>query len=126
MDLTRVPLSYCTVLVDPNLEVILMLCSIQDPAINIAELKDIHSEINLTVPDPILLPNLHDGLEAVRIHLNGTASPGRLQGESEILPLLLFLQQNAKKRKLEDGGEEDLGECLNSHLRCGASSRLWI
>lgn len=24
-----------------------------------------------------------------------------------------FLQQNAKKRKLEDGGEEDLGGCRN-------------
>lgn len=43
------------------------MCFIQDPAINIAELKDIHSEINLTVPDPILLSNLHDGLEAVRL-----------------------------------------------------------
>uniref|UniRef100_A0A4W6GAY9 Proteasome activator complex subunit 3 n=1 Tax=Lates calcarifer TaxID=8187 RepID=A0A4W6GAY9_LATCA len=41
---------------------------------------EIHSEINLTVPDPILLSNLHDGLEA----------------------------QNAKKRKLEDGGAEDM------------------
>ena len=37
----------------------------QDPSINISELKEIHSEINLTVPDPIVLPNLHDGLEAV-------------------------------------------------------------
>uniref|UniRef100_A0A3Q3XFX1 Proteasome activator complex subunit 3 n=1 Tax=Mola mola TaxID=94237 RepID=A0A3Q3XFX1_MOLML len=48
---------------------------LKDPSINITELKEIHSEINLTVPDPILLSNLHDGLEA----------------------------QNAKKRKLEDG-----------------------
>lgn len=38
----------------------------QDPSINITELKDIHSEINLTVPDPILVPHLHDGLETVR------------------------------------------------------------
>ncbi|XP_029687760.1 proteasome activator complex subunit 3 isoform X2 [Takifugu rubripes] len=52
---------------------------LKDPAINITELKDIHSEINLTVPDPILVPHLHDGLET-----------------------------NAKKRKLEDGGEEDM------------------
>ncbi|KAM9426696.1 proteasome activator complex subunit 3 isoform 2-T2 [Pholidichthys leucotaenia] len=52
---------------------------LKDPIINITELKEIHSEINLTVPDPIILPNLHDGLEA-----------------------------NAKKRKLEDGGAEDL------------------
>ncbi|TWW82171.1 proteasome activator complex subunit 3 isoform X2 [Takifugu flavidus] len=52
---------------------------LKDPAINITELKDIHSEINLTVPDPILVPHLHDGLET-----------------------------NAKKRKLEDGGGEDM------------------
>ncbi|XP_020500624.1 proteasome activator complex subunit 3 [Labrus bergylta] len=51
---------------------------LKDPIINISDLKEIHSDINLTVPDPILLPNLHDGLEA----------------------------QNAKKRKLEDGGED--------------------
>ncbi|XP_029563006.1 proteasome activator complex subunit 3 isoform X3 [Salmo trutta] len=42
-------------------------------------LKEIHSEINLTVPDPILLSNLHGGLEA----------------------------QNAKKRKMEAGTGED-------------------
>ncbi|XP_070846128.1 proteasome activator complex subunit 3 [Chaetodon auriga] len=53
---------------------------LKDPIINITELKEIHSEINLTVPDPILLSNLHDGLEA----------------------------QNAKKRKLEDGAGEDM------------------
>lgn len=63
-----VPLLLCTMLVDPNINVKIM-CFIQDPAINIAELKDIHSEINLTVPDPILLSNLHDGLEAVRLQL---------------------------------------------------------
>lgn len=42
------------------------MCFIQDPAINITELKEIHSEINLTVPEPILLSNLHDGLQSVR------------------------------------------------------------
>uniref|UniRef100_A0A8C8J1V6 Proteasome activator complex subunit 1 n=1 Tax=Oncorhynchus tshawytscha TaxID=74940 RepID=A0A8C8J1V6_ONCTS len=52
---------------------------LKDPILNICELKEIHSEINLTVPDPILLSNLHDGLEA----------------------------QNAKKRKMEDGTSED-------------------
>uniref|UniRef100_A0A8C1U7Z1 Proteasome activator subunit 3 n=1 Tax=Cyprinus carpio TaxID=7962 RepID=A0A8C1U7Z1_CYPCA len=50
-----------------------------DPTINIRELKEIHSEINLTVPDPILLSDIHDGLEG----------------------------QNAKKRKLEDGAGDD-------------------
>uniref|UniRef100_A0A8C1CLZ1 Proteasome activator complex subunit 3 n=2 Tax=Cyprinus carpio TaxID=7962 RepID=A0A8C1CLZ1_CYPCA len=49
---------------------------LKDPTINIRELKEIHSEINLTVPDPILLSDIHDGLEG----------------------------QNAKKRKLEDVG----------------------
>lgn len=53
---------------------------LKDPIINIKELKEIHSEINITVPDPILLPNLHDGLDA----------------------------QNAKKRKLDDGGRDDI------------------
>uniref|UniRef100_A0A1A8H7Y1 Proteasome activator complex subunit 3 n=1 Tax=Nothobranchius korthausae TaxID=1143690 RepID=A0A1A8H7Y1_9TELE len=53
---------------------------LKDPCINITELKEIHSEINLTVPDPILLSNLNDGLEG----------------------------QNAKKRKLEDGSCEDI------------------
>lgn len=47
---------------------ILVFLIFQDPSINITELKEIHSEINLTVPDPILLSNLHDGLEAVRLH----------------------------------------------------------
>lgn len=52
---------------------------LKDPIINITELKEIHSDINVTVPDPILLPNLHDGLE-----------------------------QNAKKRKLDDGDGDDM------------------
>uniref|UniRef100_A0A674BUR9 Proteasome activator complex subunit 1 n=1 Tax=Salmo trutta TaxID=8032 RepID=A0A674BUR9_SALTR len=52
---------------------------LKDPILNICELKEIHSEINLTVPDPILLSNLHGGLEA----------------------------QNAKKRKMEAGTGED-------------------
>lgn len=38
----------------------------QEPILNIKELKDIHSEINLSVPDPILLSDIHDGLDAVR------------------------------------------------------------
>ncbi|TRY55137.1 hypothetical protein DNTS_032636 [Danionella cerebrum] len=55
---------------------------LKDPMINITELKDIHSEINLAVPDPILLTDIHDGLE----------------------------MQNAKKRKLEDGAGDDKGK----------------
>ncbi|XP_041087685.1 proteasome activator complex subunit 3-like isoform X2 [Polyodon spathula] len=47
---------------------------LKEPILNIVELKDIHSEINLTVPDPIFLTNSHDALEP----------------------------QNAKKRKLND------------------------
>ncbi|XP_028674629.1 proteasome activator complex subunit 3 [Erpetoichthys calabaricus] len=48
---------------------------LKDPLINVLDLKEIHSEINLSVPDPILLTNSHDGLEG---------------------------PQNAKKRKQED------------------------
>ncbi|XP_015217391.1 proteasome activator complex subunit 3 isoform X2 [Lepisosteus oculatus] len=51
---------------------------LKDPILNIIELKDIHSEINLSVPDPIILTNSHDGLEP-----------------------------NTKKRKLEDGAGDD-------------------
>uniref|UniRef100_A0A8C4TBR3 Proteasome activator complex subunit 3 n=1 Tax=Erpetoichthys calabaricus TaxID=27687 RepID=A0A8C4TBR3_ERPCA len=36
---------------------------LKDPLINVLDLKEIHSEINLSVPDPILLTNSHDGLE---------------------------------------------------------------
>uniref|UniRef100_A0A672QV48 Proteasome activator complex subunit 3 n=1 Tax=Sinocyclocheilus grahami TaxID=75366 RepID=A0A672QV48_SINGR len=43
---------------------------LKDPTINIRELKEIHSEINLTVPDPILLTDIHDGLEGVRSHFS--------------------------------------------------------
>ncbi|XP_030630396.1 proteasome activator complex subunit 3 isoform X1 [Chanos chanos] len=52
---------------------------LKDPNLNIKELKEIHSEINLTVPDPIVLTDIHDGLEG----------------------------PNAKKRKIEDGTGED-------------------
>lgn len=48
------------------LKMVIAVFPLQDPSINISELKDIHSEINLTVPDPILVPHLHDGLETVR------------------------------------------------------------
>uniref|UniRef100_A0A8C7PW93 Proteasome activator complex subunit 3 n=1 Tax=Oncorhynchus mykiss TaxID=8022 RepID=A0A8C7PW93_ONCMY len=44
---------------------------LKDPGLNICELKEIHSEINLTVPDPIILSNLHDGLEAVFVMPGG-------------------------------------------------------
>ncbi|XP_062859160.1 proteasome activator complex subunit 3 isoform X1 [Trichomycterus rosablanca] len=53
---------------------------LKDPVINIRELKEIHSEINLAVPDPILLSDIHDGLDG---------------------------QQNSKKRKIEDGTGDD-------------------
>ncbi|XP_028845459.1 proteasome activator complex subunit 3 [Denticeps clupeoides] len=52
---------------------------LKEPILNIRELKDIHSEIKLAVPDPILLTNIHDGLD----------------------------MQNAKKRKLDDGILDD-------------------
>lgn len=96
----------------------------QDPIINITELKEIHSEINLTVPDPILIPNLHDGLEAVSLYSrvndvlgihNGHCVQSR--GKKCLSILFLFVsQQNAKKRKMEDGSGEDKGECKQSFV----------
>ena len=53
-----------------EMEYVIVCCVVfQDPMLNICELKEIHSEINLTVPDPILLSDLHDGLEAVRTEI---------------------------------------------------------
>ncbi|XP_028842536.1 proteasome activator complex subunit 3-like [Denticeps clupeoides] len=52
---------------------------LKEPILHIHDLKEIHSEIDLTVPDPVLLTNSHDGVEV-----------------------------NAKKRKLEVGLEEDM------------------
>ncbi|KAM8947076.1 proteasome activator complex subunit 3 [Pelodytes ibericus] len=48
---------------------------LKEPMLNVQDLTHIHSEMNLPVPDPILLTNSHDGLDA----------------------------PNLKKRKLEDG-----------------------
>lgn len=92
----------------------------QDPIINITELKEIHSEINLTVPDPILLSNLQDGLEAVRLYIlmlimANVCAEGRWNNTATHPVFLSVSQQNAKKRKLEDGGGEDKGEWETSY-----------
>ncbi|XP_073539706.1 proteasome activator complex subunit 3 [Phyllobates terribilis] len=50
---------------------------LKEPMLNVQDLSQIHSEMNLPVPEPILLSNSHDGIDA---------------------PTL-------KKRKLEDGGD---------------------
>ncbi|XP_018553984.1 proteasome activator complex subunit 3 [Lates calcarifer] len=47
---------------------------LKEPILNVIDLKEIHSEINFKVPDPILFTNSHDGMD-----------------------------MNTKKRKLEDG-----------------------
>lgn len=39
----------------------------QEPILNIHDLTQIHSDMNLPVPDPILLTNSHDGLDGVSI-----------------------------------------------------------
>uniref|UniRef100_A0AAY4DE57 Proteasome activator complex subunit 3 n=1 Tax=Denticeps clupeoides TaxID=299321 RepID=A0AAY4DE57_9TELE len=39
---------------------------LKEPILHIHDLKEIHSEIDLTVPDPVLLTNSHDGVEVVR------------------------------------------------------------
>ncbi|KAG7459627.1 hypothetical protein MATL_G00212740 [Megalops atlanticus] len=51
---------------------------LKEPVFNISDLKEINSEIDLTVPDPVLFTNSHDGLEP----------------------------ENAKKRKMEDGARD--------------------
>ncbi|XP_063071594.1 proteasome activator complex subunit 3 [Engraulis encrasicolus] len=52
---------------------------LKEPILNVQNLKDIQSEINLIVPDPISFTNSHDGVDVA----------------------------NAKKRKLEDGIGDD-------------------
>ncbi|CAB1341851.1 unnamed protein product [Coregonus sp. 'balchen'] len=52
---------------------------LKEPILNVADLKEIHSEINVKVPDPIILNNSHDGLDV----------------------------QNARKRKMEDGLDDE-------------------
>ncbi|KAG8446620.1 hypothetical protein GDO86_014174 [Hymenochirus boettgeri] len=37
---------------------------LKEPMLNVQDLSQIHSEMNLPVPDPIILTNSHDGLEA--------------------------------------------------------------
>lgn len=58
-----------------------LACFFQEPMLNVQDLSQIHSEMNLPVPDPILLSNSHDGIDAPTI----------------------------KKRKLEDGDENCTG-----------------
>ncbi|XP_056403846.1 proteasome activator complex subunit 3 [Hyla sarda] len=50
---------------------------LKEPMLNVQDLSQIHSEMNLPVPDPILLSNSHDGIDAPSL----------------------------KKRKIEDGGD---------------------
>ncbi|ETE61710.1 Proteasome activator complex subunit 3, partial [Ophiophagus hannah] len=65
---------------------------LKDPILNIHDLTQIHSDMNLPVPDPILLTNSHDGLDGVRL-------------------------SNMKKRKLEDCEETFQGRfCSNQQL----------
>ncbi|XP_056143721.1 proteasome activator complex subunit 3-like [Lampris incognitus] len=52
---------------------------LKESILNMTDLKEIHSEIKFKVPEPILFSNCHDGLD----------------------------MQNAKKRKLEDGGGDE-------------------
>lgn len=78
----------------------MLLLLFQDPSINIAELKDIHSEINLTVPDPILVPHLHDGLDTVRRRERRAVACVRVRGKSR----LLLCPPVAERQKEEAGG----------------------
>lgn len=40
---------------------------IQEPIFNVADLKEIHSEIKCKVPEPILFTNSHDGIDIVSL-----------------------------------------------------------
>ncbi|XP_055513130.1 proteasome activator complex subunit 3 isoform X2 [Leucoraja erinacea] len=51
-------------------------CFLKEPLSNISDLATIHSELNMPVPEPIIISNSHDGLDST---------------------------PNSKKRKLEDG-----------------------
>ncbi|KAG9474245.1 hypothetical protein GDO78_004516 [Eleutherodactylus coqui] len=57
---------------------------LKEPMLNVQDLSQIHCEMNLVVPDPIILSNSHDGIDA---------------------PTL-------KKRKLEDGDDNCAGDSL--------------
>nr|ACO09059.1 Proteasome activator complex subunit 3 [Osmerus mordax] len=52
---------------------------LKEPVFNVADLRDIHSEINFKVPDPVAITNSHNGPDL----------------------------QHAKKRKLEDGAADE-------------------
>lgn len=67
---------------------------LKDPILNIHDLTQIHSDMNLPVPDPILLTNSHDGLDG----------------------------PNMKKRKLEDREETFQGK--SPHVPCVAACTL--
>lgn len=81
----------------------------------------------MAVPDPILLTDIHDGLEGVRylvcLILCSCHYFFNTKHLEKFLQRLIFLiigtainnsflplQQNAKKRKLEDGTGDDKGE----------------
>ena len=38
---------------------------LQEPILNVQDLKEIQSEITLIVPDPVTFTNSHDGMEVV-------------------------------------------------------------
>ncbi|KAG7278751.1 hypothetical protein CRUP_008363, partial [Coryphaenoides rupestris] len=66
-----------------------------EPILNVEDLKEIHSEITVRVPEPVLFTNSHHGLDL----------------------------QNAKKRKLDDGADDE--NCRDAKapehmMRCNA------
>ncbi|KAK2832798.1 hypothetical protein Q5P01_016687 [Channa striata] len=60
---------------------------LQERILNVSDLKEIHSEINFKVPDPVLLSNRHDGMNTKtkkRSQEDGVTD-GNCQGEVETL-----------------------------------------
>uniref|UniRef100_A0A668ALM9 Proteasome activator complex subunit 3 n=1 Tax=Myripristis murdjan TaxID=586833 RepID=A0A668ALM9_9TELE len=44
---------------------------LKEPILNVAELKEIHSDITFKIPEPILFTNCHDGLDTVSLYRIG-------------------------------------------------------
>jgi len=48
---------------------------LQEPILNVSDLKDIHSEIKFKVPEPVLFTNSHEGGDVVSVLHQGTGDP---------------------------------------------------
>lgn len=63
LGLCNIALFFCTKAILNPFHVVF----IQEPILNVIDLKEIHSEIKFKVPDPILFNNSHDGVDMVSL-----------------------------------------------------------